>query len=122
MREASLPVNIDMLKGYTVEPSIPDVFQAEARILGANIDRSLNSQGNRITKVIGSLEERSKKGGRLAASVIEELSRVGDVPARIKNDTSHHIGELAEFSCEVITAQRLEVEALIVLHRQQEAK
>lgn len=118
----SLPVNIDMLKGHTVEPSIPDVFEAEARILGANIDRSLNSQGNRITRLIGALEERSQKGGKLSASSIEEFAKIGEVPSRIKSDTSHHIGELAEFSHEVITAQRLEVEALIALHRQQEAK
>lgn len=118
----SLPVNIEMIKGQVVEPAIPDVFQGEARILGTNIERSINSQGDRITDLIAALEERSIKGGKLPASAIAEFAGIENVPSRIKSDTSFHIGELAEFSHEVITAQRLEVEALIVRHRQQEAK
>ena len=120
--DRSLPVNIEMLKGHTAEPSIPDVFQSEARILGDNIDNSLNVQGNRLCNLIYELEKRSQNGGKLSNGSIEQMSKIGDVPSRIKSDTAYHIGALAEFSHEVITAQRLEVEALIALYRQQEAK
>lgn len=114
------PMNIESLQGWKIEPSIPDFFNAEANILGAQIDREIAARNKPFLALIDQLQERQAKGGKLPTSVIEKLSGILGVSDMLIVNMSHHVKMIAEYTQVVTTAQRLELEAVIRVHQQQE--
>ena len=114
------PMNIESLHGWLIEPAIPDMFFAEARILGDQIDREIRTRNRSFVELLDELQERQAKGGKLPAAVIEKLSGILGLPAMLIGNMGHHVKMLAEYAQEVTTSQRLELEAVIRIHQQQE--
>lgn len=116
----SMPMNIESLAGYQIDPAIPDAFEAEAKALMSQIDKELETRGSSLASVVERLKQHQEKGGKLSATAIGEMSGIASLPSTLKSNMAFHVGMIAEYAQEVTTAQRLEVEAVIRVHQQQE--
>jgi hypothetical protein len=117
------PVVIEKLKGFHIEPTIPSAFTAQARHLAKNIEVATQDMADRLKQLTARFTELGEKGGKMSQKTIDDLKRSGIPSASSLTSTlSFQISKVAEFSQEVMTSQRVEIESLISLRKTQEGK
>lgn len=108
------PVTIEKLKGFKIEPTIDSAFTSKPRHLANAIQKTVLQMSSQLSDLTGQLEAMHLKGGKLSQKVIDDLVRSEVPDARnFAGRLSHGIKKVAEFSQEVTTAQRIEIEAFI---------
>ncbi|WP_410951017.1 hypothetical protein [Pseudomonas sp. S1(2024)] len=117
------PVTIEKLAGYRIEPTIPSAFTSQARHLATKIQGIVDGMTGRLEQLTTDFEELGVKGGKLSQKTIDALQRstIPEVSSLTRN-LSFQISKVAEFSQEVTTSQRAEVESLISLRKTQGGK
>lgn len=117
------PVTIEKLAGYRVEPTIPSAFTSQARHLAKNIQGIVEGMTGRLEQLTTHFEELGAKGGKLSQKTIDALQR-NTIPevSSLTGNLSFQISKVAEFSQEVMTSQRAEVESLLSLRKTQGGK
>lgn len=112
----SFPVTIEKLKGHVVEPSIPCAFVDQPRQVSKTVEARVAQMGDRLAGLTQAMEALHAKGGKMSQSTISDLSRHG-MPStnNFSSALAFDIAKVAEFSQEVTTAQRIEIEAYIAV-------
>lgn len=112
----SFPVTIEKLNGHVVEPTIPCAFVNQPRQISKTVEARVAQMGDRLAGLAQTLEALHTKGGKMSQSTMTELSR-REMPStyNFSHALAYDISKVAEFSQEVTTAQRIEIEAFIAI-------
>lgn len=112
----TFPATIEKLKGHVIEPTIPCAFVHQPRMIARSVEASVNQMAQRLDHLANVLEGLHDKGGKMSQATTTSLVR-SEVPStsNFSRTLSFNISKVAEFSQEVTTAQRVEIEALIAL-------
>lgn len=113
------PVTIEKLKGHAIEPTIPCAFVNKARIIARTVESRVTRMGTQLGQLTQALEALHDKGGKMTQATMKDVS--SDVPStyNFSRALSYDIAKVAEFSQEVTTAQRIEIEAFIAVKQAQ---
>jgi hypothetical protein len=85
-------------------------------MVARSVEASVNQMAQRLDNLMNVLEGLHDKGGKMSQATATSLVR-SEVPSAssFSRTLSFNISKVAEFSQEVTTAQRVEIEALIAL-------
>lgn len=115
----SFPVTIEKLKGHAIEPAIPCAFVNKPRVVARTVETRVAKMGAQLTDLTKALEDLHAKGGKMTQATIKAVG--GGVPQayNFSRALAYGIAKVAEFSQEVTTAQRIELEAFIAVKQAQ---
>lgn len=115
----SFPVTIEKLKGHVIEPAIPCAFVNKPRVVARTVETRVAKMGAQLTNLTKALEDLHAKGGKMTQATIRDVS--GEVPmtSDFSGALAYDISKVAEFSQQVTTAQRIEIEAFIAVKQAQ---